>query len=255
MIIGCVGNITPSFKKYINNSVQKIKKIGDKVTFRTKVAKKQFINTTKTNKVRLIAHLNDSQQVQAVVGFPAFSIFDRRRYVMRLLASILTNGHNTRLFQKIREQKGLVYYLDSFSVEFTNTGYFAIKLSCTKENILAILKIVKKELEMLATEKIKKAELIRAKKIFKSETIFLLEDPEVLSEYLTEEWIFKKKNADIKQVFSAIDAISVKDIQTVVFQIFAKHRIYLALIGNISSREIERIKRLFSMKKGSIFAG
>ncbi|MFH1551260.1 MAG: pitrilysin family protein [bacterium] len=231
LVICIIGDINTTTE---NKIIKSINKQNSKINLPVPKFRKNVLGKTKKTKTRLAVKKNRQQQIEVAIGLKGFDFFDKKKYILRLLSIILTNGYNSRLFKKIREEKGLAYYLDSFCVEYIKNGYLEIKFTTTKNTLQQILSTIYEELKRLKTQKINDKELTRAKRIFKNDTILNLENPIILSEYLAEEKTLTGKNIDIeKELFKFIDKINAKDILKITSKVFSKKNIYISLIGDV----------------------
>jgi len=111
----------------------------------------------------LEVHSKDVEQGALMVGFPSASIQDNNRYAYSLLDAITAGGMMSRLFQEIREKRGLVYSIDSTHQPFNRGGLFTIEAGMREENLFKVLKLVLREIRRLADEGPGKRELSDAK--------------------------------------------------------------------------------------------
>lgn len=240
LTICLVGGIDPNIKRKVIQVIQKYQN-------RTKLdsEKKKEISRIGAPQKNIFVKKNKSRLIEAAVGFKGFNIFDEKKYLLRLLSIILTGAYNSRLFKKIREKEGLVYYLESFCVEYIKSGYLEIKFKTTKNNLQKALTIIGKEIEKMKEKGIIEKELTQAKKTFKCDTILRLENPLTLSEHLAEEMASIGRNIDTeKELFKIIDKIKSNDILEIVPRIFNKGNIYVSLIGDVVVKKGDLIKML-----------
>jgi len=246
LTICVIGNISPIVKKEITSILRNVKqkKIPLKRTFKNrKSLDKDFVLKEK-NKIEIKG--NHSTQTIVAIGFKGFNYLNEKKYILRLISMLLTKGYNSRLFLKIREEEGLVYYLDSFCVEYRDRGYLEIKFSSSKKNLSKILGIICQEITILKQKKIKPWELKRVKTLFKSETALNLENPEDLADYITEEKIVSGKNINIEKLFDIIDKIQIKDVKEIASQILTKKNMNIAIIGDLKNK-LHTIKNSLSL--------
>ncbi len=105
----------------------------------------------------------DVEQAALVIGFPSASIKSQERYAYSLLDAIVAGGMMSRLFQEIREKRGLVYSIDSTHQPFSKGGLFTIEAGMREENLLKVLKLTLREIKRLAEYGPGKRELADAK--------------------------------------------------------------------------------------------
>ncbi|MDO4241572.1 MAG: pitrilysin family protein [Microbacteriaceae bacterium] len=120
----------------------------------------------------------DSEQVHLLLGGQSFVKLDERRFAISLLNSILGGGMASRLFQEIREKRGLAYTTYSFNASYSAGGAFGIYAACAPENAQQVAQIVDDELAKIASEPVADAELERALGQISGSSTLGLEDSE-----------------------------------------------------------------------------
>jgi predicted Zn-dependent peptidase len=105
----------------------------------------------------------DVEQSELVIGFPSASIKSPKRYAYSLLDAIMAGGMMSRLFQEIREKRGLVYSIDSTHQPYSKGGLFTIEAGMREENLMTVLALVLREIKRLIDEGPGKRELEDAK--------------------------------------------------------------------------------------------
>lgn len=109
----------------------------------------------------LVIH-RPTEQANIVLGCPALTATDPRRYAMSVLNAVLGGGMSSRLFQEVREKRGLAYSVYSFSSGFSDAGYFGIYAGCLPAKVDDVLALLGGELERLAGDGLDAEELARA---------------------------------------------------------------------------------------------
>jgi len=232
LVVCLSGNINLETERKITKIVQR-QQNKNKAELPEKFIKKISSYLDKQKK-HLILKKNKSKQIETVICYKGFNIFNKKKYILRLLSIILVHGYNSRLFGKIREEKGLAYYLNSFCVEYLKSGYLEIRFTSQKDNLREILEIIGNEIKNISMNGIDEKEITRAKTIFINETNLNLEDPVILSEYLAGETCLIGKMPDKKEkLFSDIKKITAKDIFKTASQVLTKENIYLSMVGNM----------------------
>jgi predicted Zn-dependent peptidase len=112
-------------------------------------------------------HSKDVEQAALILGFPSGSIVSSDRYAFTLLDAILAGGMMSRLFQEVREKRGLVYSIDSTHQPYRKSGIFTVEAGMREENLITVLKIALKEISKLARTGPGKRELADTKEYLK----------------------------------------------------------------------------------------
>ncbi|WP_309070618.1 M16 family metallopeptidase [Arthrobacter sp.] len=116
------------------------------------------------------------EQANVLVGCPALTATDDRRFVMSVLNAVLGGGMSSRLFQEIREKRGLAYSTYSFSASYADAGYFAMYAGCSPAKTGQVIGLLSAELERLASEGVSDEELRRAVGQLSGGMVLSLED-------------------------------------------------------------------------------
>ncbi|GAA1498454.1 pitrilysin family protein [Paeniglutamicibacter kerguelensis] len=117
------------------------------------------------------------EQVNIIMGCPGIVATDERRHVMSVLNAVLGGGMSSRLFQEIREKRGLVYSTYSFSAAYSDAGYFGMYAGCAPAKTERVIKLLAAELEKLAADGITEEELRKAVGQLSGGMVLALEDP------------------------------------------------------------------------------
>lgn len=154
----------------------------------------------------------DFEQNSILIGFPSVSMTDERVYAFRLMASMLGGATSSRLFRKVREEKGLVYSIDSFLTSFINTGIFKITFSVSKENeeeaVETALSVIK-DFPYTVTQN----ELELARKQYLACLIMSLESSGARSNKYGTSQILLNKDFDEDELVRKINAVTLDDIK------------------------------------------
>src|SRR5207248_15248 len=110
-----------------------------------------------------IAMVEDTPQDLVRVGAPGISRSDRRRFAASLLDAILGGSASSRLFQEIREKRGMAYSVYSFASQYTDSGLVGIYVGTREENLAACLEICAEQIAEIAAGTFRTGELERAK--------------------------------------------------------------------------------------------
>ena len=114
------------------------------------------------SQLRVAVEKRDIQQTQVALGFPAPGSHDPNRFAMSLLATMLAGNASSRLFQQLRERYGLCYSIGGHALPLADAGIFSLYLGLDCENLPRSLELIRREIEKLATEPPRRAELRRA---------------------------------------------------------------------------------------------
>src|SRR5207247_8472308 len=117
----------------------------------------------------------DTEQYHVCIGAPGIARSDRRRFAASILDSILGGSASSRLFQEIREKRGVAYAVYSFASQYTDTGLVGVYIGTREENLAPCLEITAEQLADIAAGNLKQDEIARAKENLKGRIMLSME--------------------------------------------------------------------------------
>lgn len=154
----------------------------------------------------------ETKQLHVSIGYKAPNVNSERYYKNIVLLNIIGGGMSSRLFQKIREELGLVYAIYSYNISYKQTGVNVIYFATNKENLPLILKEIKKEFDNMKKNKIKKEEIERSKEFLIGNYLLRLENSIARSERNAISFYRKGYVEEIDKVIEKIQSINERDI-------------------------------------------
>ena len=153
-----------------------------------------------------------TEQAHLVYGTRSVSRFDERRWALAVLNHVLGGGLSSRLFQKVREQRGLAYSVWSERAAYEDTGSLAIVVGTAPEHLDEVLRIVNGELELLAGEGVSERELAVAKGNLRAEMLLSGEDSGARMSRIGASLLLHGEVLTVDQVLERIDAVGRADL-------------------------------------------
>ncbi len=172
----------------------------------------------------------DIEQTHLVLGFEGASYLNPDYYKHSVLSTIFGGGMSSRLFQEVREKRGLVYTINSFNQALKNTGVFGIYAGTTPKELQELLPVVATEIKKLMNDKVSEAELTRAKTQIKASLLMSLESSSTTAEIMARQMLLFNRTIPAAEIVERIEAINVDDLQTLAQKIFTTTPTY-ALLG------------------------
>jgi predicted Zn-dependent peptidase len=129
-----------------------------------------------TAKPKLALRTDDTEQVHMMLGLRSLSRHDERRFALSVLNAALGGGMSSRLFQEIRERRGLAYQVYSSTASYADTGHFAVYAGCQPEKLGEVVGVVHEVLDQVAADGLSDAEVARAKGQLRGGLVLGLED-------------------------------------------------------------------------------
>lgn len=136
-------------------------------------------------------------------------------YALRLMSEIFGGGMSSRLFQEVREQRGLVYAIDSFLDTFEDDGRLSVYAGCSAENARTVAQIVQAQLELMAEKGPTEEELHRAKAVSRAQMLMGLEAPSARAEARVGQVFLRDRLVDFAEIRARLDAVTGADVQAV----------------------------------------
>ncbi len=229
IILCCVGSV--SHKDIVSLAEKKFPKVYDKVKNGIKDCKPSFASGTFIHRNRNI------KQVYSVIGFESIPITSPKRYAYMILNDILGAGMSSRLFQKIREDKGLAYTVNSFIDSYDSFGIHMIYAITDSGKITDYLNAIKDEVTILKKNGISKEELHKSKDHIKSSLVLSLENNVSKMRFFLNGELYFNKKRNIDDMIGKIDKIGLKDINEILENYPNTDRVSTVLYGNIPENE------------------
>src|SRR5580693_6950949 len=170
------------------------------------------------------------EQANLVLGCEGLSRTDDRRFALGVLNAALGGGMSSRLFQEIREKRGLAYSVYSFASQHADTGLWGVYVGCLPAKADEVLKIASAEVAKLVESGLTDAELDRGKGQVRGGIVLSLEDPSSRMTRLGKSELVYPGLEPVDEVLAAIDAVTHDDIKTVATEILTRPKV-LAVVG------------------------
>jgi predicted Zn-dependent peptidase len=173
----------------------------------------------------------DTEQAHLVLGTGAISRSDPRRFALAVLNVAFGGGTSSRLFQEVREKRGLVYSISSFMISYAETGVLSVHAGSTPRHVHEVLKIVKGELERVLAEGLSEAEIERAKGHLKGGLVLGLEDSASRMIRLGKAEITESELLGVDEALARYEAVTVDDVREIAREVIGTGPRALAVVG------------------------
>jgi predicted Zn-dependent peptidase len=180
------------------------------------------------------------EQVQFCLAVPSLPVADPDRYAAFLLNSILGGGMSSRLFQAIREDRGLAYSIYSEMNPFRDTGSLAVYAGCSATNTSEVLALTLAEFTRIKAEPVAPEELERAKNQIKGNMVIGLESSSSRMSSLARQQMYWGRFFSIDEITAEIDRVTAADLQRLANQLLQPHSLALTLLGNLGDLKLTR---------------
>jgi predicted Zn-dependent peptidase len=186
----------------------------------------------------------DTEQYHVCLGALGISRSDRRRFAASLLDSILGASASSRLFQEIREKRGLAYSVYSFASQYTDTGQIGFYVGTRAENLTTCLEIAATEIADIASGGVTEAELERAKENLKGRIMLSMESTSNRMTRLGRSVITDTEILSLPRIIAEIEAVEPEAIAELASVLLAEDRLSAAGIGPSEKRFSTAVARV-----------
>ncbi len=180
----------------------------------------------------------DLEQVHMIIGTLAPSAISPQRYPGYLLNAVLGGSMSSRLFQEIREKKGLAYVIHSYIIPYMDVGLLGIYAGISKDKVQLVINLILQELIRLRNDLLSEKEIAQAKELIKGNFLLSMESTDNRMIKLAKNEIFFERYISPEDVVASIDAITAEGVRNLAREIFSPDTITLAATGRISDKDI-----------------
>jgi predicted Zn-dependent peptidase len=166
----------------------------------------------RTRAARCLVQHKDTEQAHLVLGCSGIDRLDDRRFALTVLNNVLGGGMSSRLFQEIRERRGLVYSVYSYASQYADTGIFAVYAGCAPGKADEVLELTRAELGQVAAHGVTEAELARGKGMAKGSYVLGLEDTGSRMSRLAKGELLYGDVLSVDELLARVDAVTLDEI-------------------------------------------
>jgi predicted Zn-dependent peptidase len=186
---------------------------------------------------RLVRH-KDSEQAYVVIGTRGLSVRDDRRYALSLLDTILGGGMSSRLFQEIREKRGLVYTVYSFQAAYRAAGLFGVYAGTSPENVQSCIDLIVEQFGTVRKFRVDGDELRLAKEHVKGNLTLSLESTSSRMIRLGRNEFALGRHVTSEEIEQRIDAVTAAEVQELANELLVEKNLGLCIIGPVDESAI-----------------
>jgi len=195
---------------------------------------------------RLRFQRKDTEQYHVCLGAPGISRSDRRRFAASLLDAILGGSASSRLFQEIREKRGMAYAVYSFVSQYTDTGQVGVYLGTREDNLGEALQITAEQIADIAGGNLAPRELERAKENLKGRILLSMESTSTRMNRLGKTLIADSELLSLDRIVAEIDAVEADSVCALAASLLDSDRLSAAGIGPSEERFLAAVERVTS---------
>jgi predicted Zn-dependent peptidase len=188
-------------------------------------------NKTKVNHSGgFVKHNKTTEQANLVIGVPGLDRTDERRYIQSVFNAALGGGMSSRLFQEVREKRGLVYTVYSFGQQFQDAGMAGVYAGCSPKNLAQVREVISDVLDDVSTNGITEAELAKAKGQVSGGMVLGLEDTSSRMSRIARAEMNYGYVPSVSQTLDRISAVTLEEVHTLAQHLWSQERL-TAVVG------------------------
>lgn len=173
----------------------------------------------------------DTEQYHVCLGAPGISRSDRRRFAASLLDGLLGGSASSRLFQEIREKRGMAYAVYSFASQYTDTGLVGVYVGTREENLATCIEICVEQIGEIAQGNLRKGELERAKESLKGRIVLSMESTSNRMSRLGKSLIADTELLTLERLMAEIDAVDADELAELAAVLLPADKLAAAGVG------------------------
>ncbi len=194
--------------------------------------------TPQTSPTRLFRQ-KDSEQAYVVLGTRGLAVPDERRYELSVLDTILGGGMSSRLFQEIREKRGLVYTVYSFQAGYRGAGLFGVYAGTSPKNVAECVTLVGEQFEQLRSVRVSENELHLAKEHIKGNLTLSLESTSSRMIRLGRSEFSLGRQLTPEEIESRVDVVTADHVLDLAHELFAPEKLGLCVLGPVDESSVD----------------
>ena len=187
-----------------------------------------------------VQHREDLEQAHLIIATPMVSARDPRRYAADLLSNALGGGTSSRLWQKIREERGLAYSVGASTAMYNDTGFFTVSAGTSPEQVEEVLDIVIDELRAIVRDGITQAELDLMKEQTRAGVLLGLEDSAGRAGSLAQCEMVHGRQIPVEESLANLAAVTTDDIKQLAADCFQTEKIAFVALGDLDGLTVTR---------------
>jgi len=184
----------------------------------------------RTQKPHTVVRNRDTEQAHVVLGGVGIGRGDDRRFALGVLNNVLGGGMSSRLFQEIREKRGLAYSVYSYSSQYADAGLVGVYAGCAPGKVEEVLDLIRAELEQVADKGLSAEEIARGKGMVKGSYVLGLEDTGSRMSRIAKSELLYGDLMSVDELLARVDAVTADDVNRVAAELLDQ-QMSLAVVG------------------------
>lgn len=193
--------------------------------------------TEKQSAPQVAVKYKKTDQAHLIMGVRTFDTYSDKNITLRVLSAVLGGGMSSRLFQKIRDEMGVGYYVHSSFDTYTDHGYLDVSAGVDPTRVKEVIAAIMEEFKRLKTELVAPEELKKAKDYIVGNMYLSLESSDSLAEFYGYQEVMRKELLKPAEIAAKIKTVTAEDIQKMAKQIFTDKGLNMALVGPFEDKK------------------
>jgi predicted Zn-dependent peptidase len=189
-----------------------------------------------TRSGQVLVHDKDTEQAHVVLGGPGIGRLDERRFALGVLNNCLGGGMSSRLFQEIRERRGLAYSVYSYTSQYADTGLFAVYAGCAPGKVDEVLDLTRTELARVAADGLTEEEVARGRGMTKGALVLGLEDTGSRMTRLGKGELLYGELPTVDELLARVESVTPADVAQVAAEVLIQP-MSLAVVGPFADHD------------------
>jgi predicted Zn-dependent peptidase len=198
--------------------------------------------STRIRKASIVVREKDTEQAHVVLGCEGYGRLDPRRFALGVLNNSLGGGMSSRLFQEIREKRGLAYSVYSYTSQYADSGLFAVYAGCAPAKVDEVLDIATAELARVAADGLTDTEVVRGKGMMKGSLVLGLEDTGSRMSRLGKGELLYDDMLSVDDLLARVDAVTADDVRGIAAELLTRP-MTLAVVGPFDGHDFASVIR------------
>lgn len=248
MVLAAAGNITHGEVLRLARRSLRARLVGDRLPVPPRAGRLRASSAS-----RLVLHTDDTEQAHMMLGVRALDRHDQRRWVLGVLNTALGGGMSSRLFQEVRERRGLAYQIYSSVASYADTGHLSVYTGCQPDRLGEVAGLVREVLGQVAREGATDAEVARAKGQLRGNLVLGLEDTSSRMSRIGKGELSYPEYLTVEQTLARIDAVTPEQVAALARELLARP-VAAAVVGPYAHAddvpvEVHRLDALFPAER------
>lgn len=199
----------------------------------------------KQSRPEVLVKFKDTDQTHFVLGSRSYDLFDKRNSALSVLAGVLGGGMSSRLFQKLREEMGVGYYVRAYNDSYTDHGFLQVSAGVDNKRINEVITAVLEECEKLKMTPVSLDELNKVKEFLIGNMKLSLESSDDIAVFYGLQELLKREIKKPDEKANEIRKVTAEEVKELANEIFTNDKLNLALIGPFRKKDqFQKILRL-----------